>query len=91
MSETQNQFVKEFAKLPNPFALLLRDVKELSVDDINQIQNVLWLAVRFEQHVKALHLSQSVVLALWYPLSRGFFADLLMEVLQSQGSLSDLR
>lgn len=82
---------KEFAKLPHPLGLLFREIKELSVDNLNEIQKLLWLTVRFEKHATALQVAPYTVLAMWYPLAKGRLTEFIGDVLKLQGTLKDLR
>lgn len=83
--------LERFAPLPNPLTALLKDVTDLSLDDLERSRQVLWLLVRLQIHADVLKVPHSVLLSLLYPLARGTLSFAFSEVMQEQGSLRELR
>lgn len=80
-----------FARLPNPISYLFQNLSVMSVDELQQVIEILWLLVRLEKHADALSVSHQVILQLMYPLTRGILSRRVAEVLEVKGTLGDLR
>lgn len=81
----------EFAKLPNPLILLFKDVKEIHIERLTDVEDVLWLLVRLEQHAQAFNLNHYVILSLLYPLAKGGFRELISRAMAGKFSLAHVR
>lgn len=80
-----------FAKLPNPIMVLFNGVSTLTIDNLEQVQRVLWLLEKLRFHAESLSVPQSVILSLLYPLAKGALSELLSEVLKQQGNIELLK
>lgn len=90
-SGNQNLITSKFASLPNPLLHLIRDVKEITVDDKSSVRDLLWLLVDLERHALTLSVPHSVVWVLLYPLAKGDLELLLSCALRENWSLRDFR
>lgn len=80
-----------FSKLPNPLLPMINDVRVLSIDNVSQIVEVLWLLVRLEEQADALRVPHSVICQLILPLAQGRLNRLVAEMSRGACSLGTLR
>lgn len=81
----------EYTKLPNPIVYLFKDIVDLAVDNLPQIEHLLWLLVTFEEHADTFAVPHSLILSLLYPLARGEFRTLVSQGIREGFSLQQLR
>lgn len=80
-----------FAKLPNPLMLLFKGLSELGIESLAEVEDLLWLLVRLEQHAQAFNLNHSVILSLLYPLAKERLRELIARAMAGKFSLARMR
>lgn len=80
-----------FAKLPNPLLILLQRVTELDIDCEDSIINLLWFLVELERQSQNFQLSSRTILRAVLPLCKGSLIEIVSEVLNAGGGLTQLR